>query len=49
MIDGLRLLFPWNKFTYPFLCLLIAYKEFMNLKVVFKLIIEHLIWNFKKI
>ena len=32
LVDGLRLLLPWNKFTYPFLCLLIAYKEFMNLK-----------------
>ena len=48
LVDGLRLLLPWNKFTYPFLCLLIAYKESMNIKWFFKLIIEHLIWNFKK-
>ena len=39
---------PWNKYTYPFICILIAYKESMNLKWFFKLIFEHLIWNFKK-
>ncbi len=48
LIDGLRLLLPWNKYTYPFICILIAYKESMNLKWFFKLIFEHLIWNFKK-
>jgi radical SAM superfamily enzyme YgiQ (UPF0313 family) len=48
LIDGLRLLLPWNKYTYPFICILIAYKESMNFKWFFKLIAEHLIWNFKK-
>ena len=38
----------WNKFTYPFICLLIAYKESMNIKWFFKLIFEHIVWNFKK-
>ena len=48
LVDGLRLLLPWNKFTYPFICLLIAYKESMNIKWFFKLIFEHIVWNFKK-
>lgn len=48
LVDSLRLLLPWNKFTYPFLCLLIAYKESKNIKWFFKLIFEHIIWNFKK-
>lgn len=48
MIDGVRLLVPWNKFTYPFLSILIAYKEAKNTKWFFKMIFEHLIWNFKK-
>ena len=48
LIDGLRLLMPWNKYTYPFICLLIAYKESMNIKWFFKLIFEHIMWNFKK-
>ena len=46
-IEGLRLLLPWNKFTYPFLCVLIAYHETKNLKWFFKLIFEHLIWSLK--
>ena len=48
LVDGLRLLLPWNKLTYPFICLLIAYKESMNIKWFFKLIFEHILWNFKK-
>ena len=32
MIDGVRLLVPWNKFTYPFISILIAYKEAKNAK-----------------
>ena len=46
--DGIRLLIPWNKITYPFLVLLIAIKESKNLKLFFKMIIEHLIWSLKK-
>ena len=46
--DGVRLLIPWNKITYPFLALLIAIKESKNLKLFFKMIIEHLIWSLKK-
>ena len=46
--EGLRLLFPWNKFTYPFLCLIIAYHESKSIKWTFKLIFEHLIWSFSK-
>jgi len=49
IIDALRLLFPWNKTTYPFLCIIIAYKESSNVKWFFKMIIEHIIWNFKNI
>jgi len=48
MIDVIRLLIPWNKFTYPFLAILIAYKESKNAKWFFKIIIEHIIWSFKK-
>ena len=48
LLDGLRLLLPWNNLTYPFLCVLIAYYESDNIKWFFKLIIEHLIWNFKR-
>ena len=46
--DGVRLLIPWNKITYPFLVLLIASKESKSLKWFFKLIIEHIIWSLKK-
>ena len=46
--DGIRLLIPWNKITYPFLALLIAIKESKNLKWFFRMIIEHLIWSLKK-
>ena len=49
LIDALRLFLPWNKITYPFLCILIAYKESSNLKWFFKMISEHIVWNFKNI
>ncbi|MDB9978950.1 B12-binding domain-containing radical SAM protein [Candidatus Pelagibacter sp.] len=47
MVEGLRLLLPWNKYTYPFLCILIAYHETKNIKWFFKLIIEHIVWSVK--
>jgi len=43
---GLKLLFPWNKFTYPFIVTLIAYKESKNIKAFFKLIFDHIKWSF---
>jgi len=49
---GLKLLLPWNKFTYPFIVVLIAIKEAKNTKWFFKLIFEHIQWSlniFKKI
>ena len=46
--DGIRLLIPWNKITYPFLALIIAKKESKNLKWFFKMIIEHITWSLKK-
>ena len=42
------MLLPWNKYTYPLICLIVAYKESKNIKWFFKLIIEHLIWSTKK-
>ena len=47
-IEGVKLLLPWNKFTYPLICLMVAYHESQNVKWFFKLIIEHLIWSAKK-
>ena len=47
IVEGLRLLFPWNKYTYPFLALIIAYKESQNIKWYFKLIFEHILWSIK--
>ena len=47
-IEGVKLLLPWNKYTYPLLCLMVAYHESQNIKWFFKLIIEHLIWSTKK-
>jgi len=46
--DALRLLIPWNKYTYPFILLLVAYKESMNVKWFFKMIFEHIVWSSKK-
>ena len=49
---GLKLLLPWNKFTYPFIIVLIAFKEAKNTKWFFKLIFDHIKWSlniFKKI
>ena len=49
---GLKLLLPWNKFTYPFIIVLIAFKEAKNTKWFFKLIFDHILWSlniFKKI
>jgi len=49
---GLKLLIPWNKFTYPFLMILVAFKERKNTRWFFKLILDHIVWNlnlFKKI
>ena len=43
---------PWNKFTYPFIIVLIAFKEAKNTKWFFKLIFDHIKWSlniFKKI
>ena len=48
LIEGLKLLLPWNKFTYPFISILIAYYESDSIKWFFKLIFEHILWNFKK-
>jgi len=42
---GLKLLLPWNKLTYPFIAILIAYKESKNTKWFFKLIFEHTLWS----
>lgn len=42
------MLLPWNKYTYPLICLMVAYHESQNIKWFFKLIIEHLIWSTKK-
>ncbi len=47
-IEALRLLFPWNKFTYPFLCIIIAIHETKSFKWTFKLIFEHIVWSLKK-
>jgi anaerobic magnesium-protoporphyrin IX monomethyl ester cyclase len=47
-IEALRLLLPWNKFTYPFLCTIIAIHEAKSFKWTIKLIFEHLVWSFKK-
>ncbi len=47
----LRLLIPWNKFTYFFIVILIAYKESINTKNFLSLIFNHLKWSlniFKK-
>lgn len=48
IVDGFRLLVPWNKYTYPFFCLIIAYREAKNVKWFFKMITEHIFWSFKK-
>ena len=47
-IEALRLLLPWNKFTYPFLCVIIAVHEAKSIKWTLKLIFEHLVWSIKK-
>ena len=44
--------FPWNNFTYPMICLFIAFREKDNWKWFFKLIKDHLAWSlnfFKKL
>jgi radical SAM superfamily enzyme YgiQ (UPF0313 family) len=44
--------FPWNKFTYPLMCLFVAAKEKDNWIWFFKLIKDHLFWSlnfFKKL
>ena len=46
--DALRLLIPWNNYSYPFFAISIAYKESKNIKWFFKMIFEHIIWSFKK-
>ena len=46
---GLKLLLPWNKFTYPLIILLVAIKESKNVKWFFKLIFEHVKWSFGKV
>ena len=43
---GLKLLLPWNKFTYPFIVVLIAFKEAKSIKWFFKLIFDHIKWSF---
>ena len=48
IIEGVKLLFPWNKYTYPFISLIIAFRESNNIKWFFKLIFEHLVWSTKK-
>ncbi len=43
---------PWNKFTYPLICFLVAFKEKQNFFWFAKLLFDHLIWSlnpFKKI
>lgn len=47
LVEGIRLLVPWNKYTYPFLCILIAWKETKKVNWFFKLIIEHILWSIK--
>ena len=42
---GLKLLLPWNKFTYPFIVVMIAFKESKNAKQFIKLIFDHLKWS----
>jgi len=49
---GLKLLLPWNRFTHPFINILIAFKETKNTRWFFKLIFDHIIWScniFKKL
>jgi len=47
--DALRLFTPWNKISYPFIVILIAYRESKdNNRSFFKMIFEHIIWSFKK-
>ena len=46
LADALRLLMPWNKFTYPFLLIIVAYRESKNYRFFFRLIFEHLKWSF---
>ncbi len=48
IIEGVKLLVPWNKFTYPFICLIIAFREAKNFKWFMKMITEHILWSFKK-
>ena len=43
---GLKLFLPWNKFTYPFIAVLVAFKEAKNTKWFFKLIFDHIKWSF---
>ena len=38
--------FPWNKLTYPLMCLFVATKEKDNWRWFFKLIQDHLFWSF---
>tara|TARA_Y100000816_G_C26088958_1_gene575128 strand:+ start:178 stop:1992 length:1815 start_codon:yes stop_codon:yes gene_type:complete len=48
----LMAMLPWNKFTYPLIAVLLAWKEKKNLKWFFKLVFEHLLWSlnfFKKL
>ncbi len=48
IIEGVKLLLPWNKFTYPFLCIIIAFREAKNLRWFVKMIFEHILWSAKK-
>lgn len=49
--DTLRLFIPWNKITYPFISILIAYKESNSKRPFLKLIFDHIVWSlsFKKL
>ena len=41
------LLLPWNKFTYPFISLLIAVKEARTKWEFIELVFEHIKWSFR--
>lgn len=41
----LMTMIPWNKYTYPFIAIILAWKEKKNLKWFFKLIFEHFYWS----
>lgn len=41
----LSVLLPWNRYTYPFIVILIAWKKSQSIREFLDLIIHHLIWS----